>query len=139
MKCKNHPDAEAVGACVGCGAGVCEQCRLMLGGKVYCQECADRAVEQSSAGAPAAPRPQAPGAVTSLVCAIIGFAIWPLGIILGPIAIYYGNQARDAIKADPSLEGSGMATAGYVIGIVVTVLAFIWLLVVILMFAFAAV
>lgn len=135
MKCKNHPETEAAGACVGCGAGVCEQCRLTLGGKMYCQECADRAIEQRPAGAPAAPRPQAPGAVTSLVLALIGFVFVPAGIILGPLAIYYANQARDAIKANPSLEGSGLATAGYVIGIAITALAFMWLLAMILVFA----
>ncbi len=137
MKCKNHPQADAIGVCVGCGAGVCEQCRVTLGGRTYCQPCADRAFEERPAEAPATPREQAPGAVTSLVCALIGFMIWPLGIILGPIAIYYANQAREAIRANPALDGSGLATIGYVLGIVITVLGALGVLYIILMFTCA--
>lgn len=44
MKCDKHNDKEAIAACVSCGNGVCEDCRLQLAGKNYCQECADQIV-----------------------------------------------------------------------------------------------
>ena len=149
MKCVYHPDADAVGACVGCGAGVCDACRVMLAGKLYCQACADMAFAEQQAARPAPPpgpslvqpsllpRVQAPGAVTSLVLAIIGFVIWPIGLILGPLAINYANQARDAIAANPMLDGSGMATAGYVLGIVDLILGVLFILYIIMIFSCA--
>lgn len=44
MNCENHPDKEGVAACVSCGKVLCEDCRLKLAGKNYCQECADALV-----------------------------------------------------------------------------------------------
>ncbi|MCK9150577.1 hypothetical protein [Methanobacterium alcaliphilum] len=48
MNCKNHPDREGVAACVSCGKVLCEDCRLKLAGKNYCQECADELVSGKS-------------------------------------------------------------------------------------------
>jgi hypothetical protein len=59
-------------------------------------------------------------AIASLVCAIIG--LFTLGIILGPIAIVLARTARRKIQEDPELGGDGIATAGFVIGIVDTAL-----------------
>ena len=58
--------------------------------------------------------------IVSLILAIIGIFI--AGIILGPIAIILGVIGR---KKDDS---KGLATAGLIIGIIVTVLAIIFLL-----------
>ena len=69
--------------------------------------------------------------------AIIGFVIWPIGIICGPLAINYANQARDAIAANPMLDGSGMATAGYVLGIVDLILGVLFILYIIMIFSCA--
>lgn len=41
MKCAYHPDVDAIGTCVNCGRGVCVECKTLLGGKIYCQPCAD--------------------------------------------------------------------------------------------------
>ena len=86
------------------------------------------------------PRVQAPGAVTALVLGIVGFIIWPIGLICGPLAINYANQARDAIAVNPMLDGNGMATAGYVLGIIDTIFGVLFLLYIIMIFtcAFAA-
>lgn len=48
MNCENHPDKEGVAACVSCGKVICEDCRLKLAGKNYCQECADELVTGKS-------------------------------------------------------------------------------------------
>ena len=39
--CNYHPGRDAVGACVLCGKMVCLECRTQLGGKIYCQPCAE--------------------------------------------------------------------------------------------------
>ncbi|HEX3014250.1 MAG TPA: hypothetical protein VHO92_08265 [Methanobacterium sp.] len=44
MRCSEHTEKEAVAVCVSCGRGLCEDCRLQLAGKNYCQECADKLV-----------------------------------------------------------------------------------------------
>lgn len=153
MKCVYHPDRDAAGSCVTCGAGVCESCRVMLAGKLYCQACADMAFaeQQAAKATPRStpppgpslvqpsllPRVQAPGAVTALVLGIIGFMIWPIGLILGPLAINYANQARDAIAANPMLDGNGMATAGYVLGIIDTIFGVLFVLYIIMIFTCA--
>ncbi|MFC2019039.1 hypothetical protein ACFLU4_03680 [Chloroflexota bacterium] len=49
MKCAYHPDRDAVGLCVSCGRFVCSECKAELGGKIYCNSCADK---QPSAQAP---------------------------------------------------------------------------------------
>lgn len=39
MRCAVHPDEEAVAICKACGAGVCPQCRSVIGGITYCYSC----------------------------------------------------------------------------------------------------
>jgi hypothetical protein len=41
MKCSNHDDREATGICIQCGKGLCIECKREVGGKFYCQPCAD--------------------------------------------------------------------------------------------------
>ena len=74
------------------------------------------------------PLPNAPGAVGSLICGILGFFI--CGLIFGIIAIVLGNKAKQAIAAQPGeYGGAGMAQAGYIMGIISLVL---WAIVVVL-------
>ncbi|MDP1551876.1 MAG: hypothetical protein Q8M06_02525, partial [Methanobacteriaceae archaeon] len=48
MNCENHPDKEGVAACVSCGKILCDECRLKLASKNYCQECADDLVAEKT-------------------------------------------------------------------------------------------
>lgn len=41
-KCAYHPNRDAVGSCVSCGRLVCAECKAVLGGKIYCNPCADK-------------------------------------------------------------------------------------------------
>jgi len=41
-KCAYHPNRDAVGTCVSCGRLVCDECKAALGGKIYCNPCADK-------------------------------------------------------------------------------------------------
>ena len=62
MKCAQHPDRDAVETCAACGGGVCEFCRTVVEGKVYCPPCVDQVVAGSATVASAPPQtpPDAP-------------------------------------------------------------------------------
>lgn len=78
---------------------------------------------------PPANLPAAPGAQTSMICGIIACAIGCTGLILGPIAISNGKKAKALIAARPmQYGGGGMATAGYVMGIIATIWGGFWAL-----------
>ncbi len=42
MKCAYHAEVDAVGACVNCGRLICAECKTVLGGKIYCNPCAEK-------------------------------------------------------------------------------------------------
>jgi len=54
VKCKVHPEKEAVAACVGCGEPVCPDCDVLVGGRHFCRKCL---AEASDVPSPGAPRP----------------------------------------------------------------------------------
>ena len=51
MTCAYHPDREAAGACVNCGQLVCDECKTALGGKIYCNPCANKLFVSETSGA----------------------------------------------------------------------------------------
>lgn len=80
----------------------------------------------------------APGAVTSMVLGIIGAVIAGCagaGLVLGLLALHYRKRAMVYLESDPiRWGGRGMATAGYVLGIIDIILGalgmvyfFIWI------------
>jgi hypothetical protein len=73
------------------------------------------------------PGREAPGAKQAMIYGII--SLFCCGILLGPFAIVNANKAKQAIAADPTLTGGGMATAGMVLGIIALVLNVIGLIV----------
>jgi hypothetical protein len=118
MKCLNHLEVDAIGACVRCGKGLCIDCKRELGGRIHCQSCADAIFTQQTVPSVTVPRQEAPGALVSLILSIVGFFFWPLGLLLGLIALYYANKAKDELRTHPELGGGSMATAGFIIGII---------------------
>lgn len=102
----------------------CPRCGLTVTiGTPLCPAC--RAIT-SPDGLYHGPLTNAPGAVASLVCGIIGLVFCQ--IVLGPIAIWQASRARAAMKNDPSLGGEGLATAGAILGVVDVVVFFLVLL-----------
>jgi Domain of unknown function (DUF4190) len=64
--------------------------------------------------------PNAPGAVPALVLGILGLAFCAL---CAPFAVWQGQRARQAVdRSGGALGGRGMATAGFVTGIIGSVL-----------------
>lgn len=90
MNCDVHPDREGVAACVVCGKILCEDCRLRLAGKNYCQECADLLVEEKSTPEPdftVPERPERRGG--GLLRRILISAIIVIAILLAAFYIIY--------------------------------------------------
>ena len=56
MRCELHPNTDAVGNCVYCGRGVCEECKVRINNLVHCKECVEAG--RVKGGQPA-PKPQA--------------------------------------------------------------------------------
>jgi hypothetical protein len=61
--------------------------------------------------------------LVSMVLGIVSIWMYPLGIVLGPLAIYFAKQGNNNLLADPHLKGASFATAGRVCGIIGTVIS----------------
>ena len=71
-------------------------------------------------------------AIASLVLGIGGFVIFP--VVLSILAIVFGRSAKREIAERPGLGGSGLATAGIVlgwVGVALTVVAVLFVLLVV--------
>jgi hypothetical protein len=42
MKCSNHPEVEAIAACVKCHKPLCGDCRVKVNERNFCSECAEK-------------------------------------------------------------------------------------------------
>jgi hypothetical protein len=91
MNCVNHPDLAAVAFCRSCGKGLCEACRRLAQGTVYCEEHAPAETASSPYTAPAPPPPVAADNGASPGLAFL------LGLIPGVGAIYNGQYVKGLI------------------------------------------
>ena len=97
MNCFQHPEAQAVAFCRSCGKAVCEECKRLAQGTVFCPEHAPVA---EAASAPPEPAAAAPRRATSGYdpSASPGLAAL-LGFIPGVGAIYNGQYAKGLVHA----------------------------------------
>jgi len=51
MYCSQHPDREAIGACVACSQAICPECKVEHVGRVYCNSCIQKMVAGGGAAA----------------------------------------------------------------------------------------
>jgi hypothetical protein len=92
MNCMTHPEAPAVAFCRSCGRALCESCKRVSAGTIYCEE---------HAGAAAPPSAYAPPPYASHpadASASPGLALL-LGFIPGVGAIYNGQYAKGLVHA----------------------------------------
>ena len=87
-------------------------------------------------------RPNDNMAIAAMVVAILAlFGTFCYGIpalIMGPIAIYLGLAARRRIRASGGvLGGEGFAMAGWIVGLVATILGALYLMLMVAFFGFA--
>jgi hypothetical protein len=95
MNCVNHPELAAVAFCRSCGKALCETCRRMADGTVYCDEHAPVPVAASPSASPYT-APLAPPAPPLDPGASPGLAFL-LGLIPGVGAIYNGQYVKGLI------------------------------------------
>ena len=50
LNCYVHSDRESVGACVGCGKFICQECCTEVNGKVYCKSCIQNKLNEQEEG-----------------------------------------------------------------------------------------
>jgi len=120
MDCRNHPGTQAADRCAGCAETFCPNCLVEVQGQRYCGECKVMAVRDEPPPVPEDQIRECEEAGAALKYAIIG--LFCFGIILGPIAISKALQAKKMIDADPTLGGSGKATAALWIGTIALIL-----------------
>ncbi len=123
MNCMNHPESPAIAYCRSCGKPLCEACRHMADGIIYCAEHAPveaaaapgpvaahpAASEYSPYTAPAPPAVADPGSSPGLA--------FLLGLIPGVGAIYNGQYVKGLIHVIIlglliSIVNNGDASAG---------------------------
>ncbi len=86
-----------------------------------------RGPDGSPLAAPASPGVTPGKSIAALVLGICGVVLWPLGILLGPLAIGFAVSSRNDSKRDPRIGGKGMAVAGLVLGTVAVVLSVLYI------------
>lgn len=77
-----------------------------------------------------------PNAVLALVMGLLGFFVVPP---LAIVAVIMGRKSLNAIKANPVLEGRGMALAGFIIGWATIGFWVLWVLLVIVLVGLSSV
>ena len=97
--CFYHPGRDATGACVNCGKMVCLECRTLLGGKMYCQPCADEVFVKT----PSKAKAEQPAAIPSAApVQKVSGAWWLLPVFLwwvGGLIAWASTKGRDPKKA----------------------------------------
>lgn len=96
--CFKHPGRDAAGACVGCGNMLCTECRTILKGKIYCQNCADEVFTKGQAAAGAAMTPTPSKGISGAWWLLPIFFIW-----FGGLVAWLVNKDKDPRKAKSML------------------------------------
>ena len=146
MNCAYHPTVEAVAACVNCGRLVCAECKVVLGGKIYCNPCADKVfvarppfeANTSGMGGGVYIPPEATrwnwGAVLLTPIWSIFNHVWigllsliePLGIIVSIILALKGSEWAWRSKRWDSVEHFKRTQRTWAVwGVVVTIVSFV--------------
>jgi len=94
MNCSTHPEAVAVAFCRSCGKALCEECRRVADGTVYCSEHAPA----PGSGSTMPPRYQPPPSTPHIGGTNPRLAFL-LGLIPGVGAIYNGQYAKGLVHA----------------------------------------
>src|SRR5712664_2555499 len=93
MNCANHPELTAAAYCRMCGKAMCESCRRLTGGTVYCAEHAPAPAAGDPGSSPYTSPPAAPPPDTGTSPGLA----FLLGLIPGVGAIYNGQYVKGLI------------------------------------------
>lgn len=89
--CAVHKRNVAVGNCSRCGIFVCSVCKVEADRRVLCPPCFDRLSAEGALDSVRTKYRDYSG--MTLSTALVGLLLWPFGIVLGPLTIYYGIKA----------------------------------------------
>jgi len=96
MNCANHPDLASIAYCRECGKPLCESCRRLAGGTIYCSDHVPAPAAATADTATASPYTAPAGAPIPDTGASPGLAFL-LGLIPGVGAIYNGQYVKGLI------------------------------------------
>ena len=92
--CAKHELNAAVGTCGRCGNFVCALCATPLGGTAYCTACFERLLLDGDEHV----RPALEANYVQIAVMLSVGGLLPLGLLLGPLAIYYGVKALKQVR-----------------------------------------
>ena len=101
--CAIHQRNAAVAACERCGSFVCSLCRIDFDEHVYCPSCFERLSESGSIES-AKTRFRDYEGLASLTATLGCLFTW-IGILLGPLALYYGIKGLKQKKEMGETDG----------------------------------
>jgi hypothetical protein len=113
--CAYHPSNRATARCTQCARLICNLCATPIDGKDYCPQCFEvlhargtLGTSQRAFGTPSL------ALGLSLASLFMGW-VWCVGLILGPLGIYFATRALAEINLRPDLPGRKKAVAAIVI------------------------
>jgi hypothetical protein len=117
MKCYYHPEIEAIATCVVCGKGICKICSVDVAGRITCQRCL--ALGNITPLQTQSSNPTNTLAIISLILGVLGLCG---GVFFSIPAWIIGHIAQKQILETPHQEGVQLASAGKILGMVMTII-----------------
>jgi uncharacterized paraquat-inducible protein A len=116
--CAAHSDNVAVVNCQRCGVFMCALCRIDADEMALCPACFDRlSAEGALASTRTTFRDYSRQASNT---AIAGLLLWVFGLIIGPVAIYYGIRSLKQLRQMGESGGRARAVIAILAGLVET-------------------
>ncbi len=112
--CAVHSLNAAVTSCQRCGSFMCELCRIDVDGKTLCPTCFERLSSEGSLETTRTTFRDYPGLAG--LTATFGCLISFLGVLFGPLAIYYGVKGLKQKKAMGESDGKTGLWVAIVLG-----------------------
>jgi hypothetical protein len=112
--CAVHALNAAVTSCERCGAFMCALCRIDVDGRTLCPTCFERLSTEGSLKSTQTSFRDYSGLAG--VTATAGVLLWFLGLLFGPLAIYYASKGLKQKKAMDESDGKAGLWIAIVVG-----------------------
>ncbi len=121
--CARHERNVSVASCGRCGVFMCQLCRIDSDGLVLCPGCFERLADEGTL--PSARKSYRDYGRMASHLALLGFFLmWPLGVLIGPFAMWMGVKGLRT-RAQPGVHISkARCITAIVLGIIETVVWF---------------
>jgi hypothetical protein len=118
--CAAHRRNAAVASCERCGIFMCALCRTTADGMTLCAPCFERLAGEGTLHSAQTRYRDYVG--LSWLASAAGFLVCFSGLLLGPLAVYYGVRALRQMNEWGDVGGRGRAVAAMLVGM----LTFAW-------------